>query len=101
MTIDRRAFIAAGSHQGFDGYCGSQMPDLLPLRLRAPGVVLPRLFPPARGVCRAHIIDPVRASQLKGADVLDDPTLADAVDRLVADDTDAARAFPRLQPTVS
>jgi len=73
------------------------MADLLPLGLGRPGVIISGLCSATRLMGWAHIVEGVGAPELKGANVLDYPALAHAIDPLIADDAGAAGSLPSLE----
>jgi hypothetical protein len=74
------------------------MPDFLPLGFRCVSMIVAGFSQSTGRMGRAHVIRFVLPSQLQGPDVLDDPTLADAINGLITEDTDAFGLLPNGKP---
>lgn len=73
------------------------MRDFLPLGLCRAAMIVPGLSMPASIMRRSHVVRVISTSQFQRADVLDDPALSNAINRLVTEDADAAGTLPDRQ----
>ena len=80
--------------QGALGLVSTEMPDLLPFGFGRTPMIVAGLRPCAGLVSRAHVVGFVLASQLQSSNVFDDPTLTDAIDSSITQDTDAFGPLP-------
>jgi hypothetical protein len=74
--------------------------NLLPLGLRSATVIILGFDSCARFMRGSHVVQIIRATEFKGADVLCNPTLAHAINLAITQHANAARFLPHSKPSM-
>jgi len=78
-----------------------QMLELLSLRFSSSGVIVSRLLTATRLMRWPEIVNLIRPTEFKGADMLDDPAVPHTVNAAIANHTSPARPLPSLKPAAT
>nr|WP_262270909.1 hypothetical protein [Microvirga sp. HBU65207] len=80
------------------GSISAEMPDLLSFGFGGMLMIVAGLGGSTRRVRRSHVVWRIPASEFQGSNMLDDPTLADAINAPVAQNADSSRTLPDGEP---